>query len=43
MDFDALFLKRKSVRAYEARPIEDEVKQKIRYTPVLYILGAALR
>jgi FMN reductase (NADPH)/FMN reductase [NAD(P)H] len=30
MDFDALFLKRKSVRAYEARPIEDDVKQKIK-------------
>ena len=30
MDFETLFLKRKSVRAYEERPVEEELKQSVR-------------
>ncbi len=29
MDFDTLFLRRKSVRAYEARPVEEAVKRRV--------------
>lgn len=30
MDFETLFLKRKSVRAYEERPVEEKLKQRVR-------------